>query len=141
MSTLLLTFLICGGLFAALVYSGKLSQPAYAHDRGHPRYECGDRCKQLRERMWGWYRTSGFRCIREHEASWHDPNAPYWGGVQADMNFQRAYGRGLEGGSYLRKWSTAERWPHFRQIHMAYRGHKARGFSPWPNTARICGLL
>jgi hypothetical protein len=59
----------------------------------------------------------------------------YYGGMQADLSFQRAYGR-----PYL-KWGTADRWPMWAQLHMAYNGWIARGWEPWPNTAKACGLL
>lgn len=98
-----------------------------------------DRCKNLRERMWDWYQTSGAECVREHEGSWRDPNPLYWGGFQANWDFH-GYGYGKRGASYRRRWGTADHWPKFRQIHMAWRGHNARGWSPWPNTSRICGL-
>jgi hypothetical protein len=58
----------------------------------------------------------------------------YYGGMQADLSFQRAYGR-----PYLR-WGTADNWPMWAQLHMAYNGWIARGWDPWPNTARECGL-
>ena len=34
-------------------------------------------------------------CIHRYEGSWVDPNAPYYGGLQMDMSFQRAYGWNL----------------------------------------------
>ena len=36
------------------------------------------------ERQW--------RCIQRYEGAWNDPNAPYYGGLQMDISFQRAYG-------------------------------------------------
>lgn len=75
-------------------------------------------------------------CIHRYEGSWTDPNAPYWGGLQADLSFQQAYGA-----EYYRRWGTADHWPVSAQLHMGYRGVMARGYSPWPNTARQCGLL
>jgi hypothetical protein len=90
----------------------------------------------LRERMWRWYRTSGAKCIREHEGAWTaNTGNGYFGGFQADRSFQRTYG-----GRYYRRWGTANRWPKWAQIHMAYRGHAARGWNPWPTTSQICGL-
>src|SRR5215471_18639237 len=31
-------------------------------------------------------------CIHRYEGSWTDPNAPFWGGLQMDESFQKAYG-------------------------------------------------
>ena len=76
-------------------------------------------------------------CIHRHEGAWTDPNAPYWGGLQMDLSFQQAYGRGL-----LRRKGTANRWTPLEQMWTAERAHRSgRGFYPWPNTARSCGLL
>jgi hypothetical protein len=76
-------------------------------------------------------------CIQRHEGAWTDPNGPYWGGLQMDLSFQRAYGRGLLG----RK-GTANRWTPLEQMWTAERAHRSsRGFSPWPKTAGSCGLL
>jgi hypothetical protein len=74
--------------------------------------------------------------VHEHEASWTDGGAPYYGGLQMDRNFMAAYGR-----RYLRRWGTADRWPVWAQLLAAERGRRARGWWPWPSTARMCGLL
>ncbi len=34
-------------------------------------------------------------CIHRYEGSWHDPGAPYYGGLQMDYAFQQTYGRWL----------------------------------------------
>ena len=52
-----------------------------------------------------------------------------------DLDFQRAYGR-----DYLRYFGTADRWPMSVQVAVAIRGYISRGFTPWPNTRRMCGL-
>src|SRR4029077_16153697 len=76
-------------------------------------------------------------CIHRFEGSWQDPAAPFWGGLQMDMSFQRRYG-----GEFLAAWGTADNWPPFVQLTVAMRAVLAgRGFGPWPNTARMCGLL
>ena len=76
-------------------------------------------------------------CIKRYEGRWTDPNAPYWGGLQMSMQFQRAFGRYL-----LRKKGTANRWKPAEQMWIAERALRAGlGFHPWPNTARRCGLL
>ena len=35
---------------------------------------------------------AGWLCIHRHEGPWNDPNAPYYGGLQMDIGFQRTYG-------------------------------------------------
>jgi Transglycosylase-like domain len=61
----------------------------------------------------------------------------YYGGLQMDLGFQRRYGREL-----LRRKGTADRWTRLEQMWVAERAYRAgRGFWPWPNTARACGLI
>lgn len=77
-----------------------------------------------------------FMCIHHYEGSWQDPNAPYWGGLQMDLTFQRTYG------PYpFKHKGTADHWTPLQQIWVAERAVPSRGFNPWPNTARDCGLL
>ena len=76
-------------------------------------------------------------CIHRYEGSWTDPNPPYYGGLQMDVGFQQTYGRGL-----LARKGTANHWTPLEQIWVAERAYASgRGFYPWPNTARACGLL
>lgn len=78
-----------------------------------------------------------FLCIHSYEGSWTDPNAPFYGGVQMDLGFQRTYG-----GWALAAFGTADHWPVSVQLATAIRAKvSGRGFFPWPNTARYCGLL
>jgi hypothetical protein len=80
---------------------------------------------------------AGWLCIQRHEGPWNDPNAPYYGGLQMDIGFQRTYGRRL-----LRRKGTADHWTPLEQMWVAERSHRSgRGFYPWPNTARSCGLI
>ena len=82
-------------------------------------------------------RMAAWLCIHRHEAAWNDPNPPYYGGLQMDISFQRAYGSDL-----LRRKGTANKWTPIEQIWVAERAYRSgRGFYPWPNTARYCGLL
>lgn len=74
-------------------------------------------------------------CIHRYEGSWADSGSPYWGGLQMDLSFQQAYG-----GWLLRHKGTADHWSPLEQIWVAERAARARGFSPWSNTARDCGL-
>lgn len=76
-------------------------------------------------------------CIHRYEGPWNDPNSPYYGGLQMDLQFQRTYGRYLLG-----KKGTANRWRPLEQMWTAEKARRSgRGFHPWPNTARRCGLL
>jgi hypothetical protein len=77
-----------------------------------------------------------FTCIHHFEGSWTDSGAPFWGGLQMDMGFQATYG-----GWLLRTKGTADHWTPLEQIWVAERAVPSRGFNPWPNTARYCGLL
>jgi Transglycosylase-like domain len=80
---------------------------------------------------------SAFLCIHRYEGAWSSNTGNgYYGGLQMDVAFQSRYG-----GDYLARWGTADRWPAWAQIHAAVRAYRSgRGFSPWPNTARACGL-
>jgi hypothetical protein len=76
-------------------------------------------------------------CIHRFEGSWTDPNAPFWGGLQMNLGFQSHYG-----GWLLRQKGTADHWTMWEQIWTAEKAiHSGRGFYPWPNTARYCGLI
>jgi hypothetical protein len=81
--------------------------------------------------------ASQWECIHRYEGSWTDGSAPYYGGLQMDLGFQSHYG-----GYLLRVKGTADHWTPQEQMWVAARAHRSgRGFSPWPNTARACGLL
>lgn len=75
-------------------------------------------------------------CIHRFEGAWSDPGAPYFGGLQMDRDFQRAYGR-----TYYRELGTAERWPPFVQVAVGLTAVlDGRGFGPWPVSRRRCGV-
>ena len=77
-------------------------------------------------------------CIHKYEGSWTDPNSPYYGGLQMDIDFQRAYGWRL-----LKFKGTADHWSPMEQMWVAEHARTTgnRGFFPWPLTARYCGLI
>lgn len=79
-----------------------------------------------------------FTCIHRHEGAWNaNTGNGYYGGLQMDSSFMRTYG-----GDYLTAWGTADNWPPAVQIAVAMRAYlSGRGFYPWPNTARMCGLI
>ena len=90
------------------------------------------RCSVRLERFEAWV------CIHRHEGAWNDSGDPYWGGLQMDRGFMLAYGRDMiarhHGG-------LADTWTPAEQIVVAERAYASRGFAPWPNTARRCGVL
>jgi hypothetical protein len=77
-------------------------------------------------------------CIHRYEGRWNaNTGNGYYGGLQMDVTFQRTYGAHL-----LWRKGTADRWTPLEQMWVAERAHRSgRGFHPWPNTARYCGLL
>jgi hypothetical protein len=76
-------------------------------------------------------------CIHRYEGSWTDDGAPYYGGLQMDLGFQSTYGSAL-----LHRKGTANNWTPLEQMWVAERAYSSgRGFYPWPNTARWCGLI
>ena len=78
-----------------------------------------------------------FLCIHAGEGSWtSNTGNGYFGGMQADLTFQRSYAPHL-----LARKGTANHWTMWEQLWMAERAWRVRGFSPWPRTARHCGLL
>ena len=80
---------------------------------------------------------SAWMCIHSYEGSWTDSGAPYYGGLQMDMEFQQTYGSEL-----LRTKGTANNWTPAEQMAVAEKAYASgRGFYPWPNTARYCGLI
>jgi hypothetical protein len=84
------------------------------------------------------YLTGAFACIHHFEGAWNaNTGNGYYGGLQMDIGFQSRYGS-----SYLRRWGTADNWPEWAQLDAAVRAYRSgRGFGPWPNTARACGLI
>ena len=81
---------------------------------------------------------SAWLCIHRYEGPWQaNTGKGYYGGLQMNIAFQRAYGPGL-----LRRKGTANRWTPLEQMWVAERAYRSgRGFSPWPNRARYCGLI
>jgi hypothetical protein len=80
---------------------------------------------------------SQWLCIHRYEGSWSDSGSPYYGGLQMDLTFQRHYG-----GYLLVRKGTAEHWTPLEQMWVAEHAYRSgRGYFPWPNTARYCGLI
>lgn len=80
---------------------------------------------------------SAWACIHRYEARWADDGDPYWGGLQMDRGFMWHYAP-----RFLLRRGLANRWTPVEQMWVAERAYRnGRGFYPWPNTARMCGLL
>lgn len=115
------------------------------HRRAHSNWQEARQARQAVRRAVGapygthWLERA-FLCLRSHEASWTGTDSAtgrtYFGGLQMDRTFQRTYG-----GEFYRAFGTADRWPISVQIAVGIRAYLAgRGFGPWPNTRRACGL-
>jgi hypothetical protein len=82
--------------------------------------------------------NSAFLCIHRYEGAWNSNTGNgYYGGLQMDIRFQSLYGA-----EFVHRWGTADNWPAWAQLIAATRAYQSgRGFYPWPNTARVCGLI
>jgi integrase len=87
--------------------------------------------------------VKGALCIHRYEGGWRaNTGNGYYGGMQMDHGFQRTYGTWL-----YRHVGTADRWTPHQQLTISFRayrgwkGYEGRGWYPWPNTARACGLI
>jgi hypothetical protein len=95
--------------------------------------------KRLLARYWSMLGSVGnWKCIHRFEGSWKDSGDPFWGGLQMDRQFQQTYGTDM-----LRAYGGyADRWHPYDQMIVAERARRSgRGYYPWPNTARYCGLI
>lgn len=89
----------------------------------------------------------GLLCVHTYEGPWNSATNPiYDGGLQMDDTFQRQYGSWA-----VRAFGPAYRWPVSVQLAVAIRAvvgdpadrspaGRPRGFGPWPNTRKPCGL-
>ena len=79
---------------------------------------------------------SAWTCLQSKEGSWQDAGDPYWGGLQMDRSFMRAYAP-----KHLLRRGWANTWTPLEQMWVAERAYASgRGFGPWPNTRRMCGI-
>jgi Transglycosylase-like domain len=83
-------------------------------------------------------RLRAWLCIHRHEGPWNaNTGNGYYGGLQMDRTFQRQYAP-----VFLRRKGLAHRWKPIEQIWVAERAYRSgRGYYPWPNAARACGLI
>lgn len=91
---------------------------------------------------------AGWLCIHSHEGSWTDSGDPYWGGLQMDRGFMETYGpdfirryKHIDGQGFANVWPDWVQMVAAERAFSGYGGHGGRGYGPWPNTARYCGLL
>ena len=76
-------------------------------------------------------------CIHSHEGAWNDNTGNgYYGGLQLNMEEMQTFSPHL-----LKRKGTANNWSDYEQIWGGERDRQVRGWSPWPQTARMCGLL
>jgi hypothetical protein len=123
--------------------------------RRSPVSYAAERSRSLAFRKWAWRLWSNradhhcgiagavgtmshWLCIHRYEGAWNaNTGNGFYGGLQMDYGFQRTYGAGL-----LRAKGTANNWTPLEQIIVAERARRSgRGYHPWPNAARLCGLL
>jgi len=93
------------------------------------------RAARLQYQRWYAAMLDKWGCIHRHEGAWDDPNPPHYGGLQFDDSFQQTYGP-----EFFRRWGDAGNWPIWAQLIAAERAYRTRGFGPWPNTRRMCGV-
>ena len=74
-------------------------------------------------------------CIHRHEGRWKDPVPPTTAACRWTWSSSPRTAREL-----LRAKGTADHWTPLEQMWVAERAYRERGFWPWPNTARYCGL-
>lgn len=114
---------------------GVLRHWRHVHQRTLTRYHAYMRRQHATPWPASWYIAA--LCVHSHEGAWNSNTGNgYYGGMQMDMSFQAAYGP-----EYLAAYGTADHWPVADQLHAAYRAWQSRGWTPWPNTAAMCGLL
>ena len=95
------------------------------------------RARHARHRAHNPPHERAWRCLQRYEGAWTDSSDPYWGGLQMDRSFMRAYAP-----RHLLRRGWANRWSAVEQMWVAERAIRAgRGFYPWPSTARACGLI
>ncbi|HYX83712.1 MAG TPA: hypothetical protein VE777_01975 [Gaiellales bacterium] len=83
----------------------------------------------------------GLLCIHSYEGAWTSVSATiptYYGGLQMDLSFEQTYGADVLA---YRGGANANEWPAHDQLMVGVRAYKVRGWTPWPNSAAMCGLL
>jgi len=77
------------------------------------------------------------RCIHLKEGPWRaNTGNGYFGGLQMSLRFQRVLAPEL-----VRRKGTADNWTAIEQMWVAERAvRRGYGFTPWPRSARVCGV-
>ncbi len=107
---------------------------------GYLRYLVG--VWNARSRVWYLYWRANYpklMCIHSREGAWNAYSpAGYYGGLQMDWSFMRAYGA-----DKLRKygWHDARYWTAGDQMAVGMRAVRVRGYWPWSTSASACGAL
>jgi hypothetical protein len=82
-------------------------------------------------------KLTAWTCIHQGEGAWN-ATGHYHGGLQMDWTFMRTYGRDM---LQRHAGKGAEAWTPREQIIVAQRAFvQGRGYNPWPQTSRACGL-
>jgi hypothetical protein len=80
---------------------------------------------------------TAWTCIHQGEGAWN-ATGYYHGGLQMDWPFMRTYGPDM---LHRHHGAGAEAWTPREQIIVAQRAFmQGRGYNPWPQTSRACGL-
>lgn len=128
-----------GGLSAALIQeNAALRRRASALQRELTRSHRWFRRAMRTDPLGVTFLERAFLCIHHGEGAWtSNTGNGYFGGLQMDRQFMATYGP-----EFVRAFGTADRWPRAVQVAVAIRAYlSGRGFRPWPNTARSCGVL
>jgi Transglycosylase-like domain len=73
-------------------------------------------------------------CVHSHEGSWTaNTGNGFYGGMQFMLSTWRS------SGGWRYAFYPHQATPH-EQLHVAYMLWRRAGWSPWPNTSRMCGL-
>lgn len=77
-------------------------------------------------------------CIHRYEGAWNAATGNgYYGGLQMDQSFMHSYAP-----ESARAKGSANNWTPLEQMWAAEKAYQSgRGYNPWPNTARYCGLI
>ncbi|MBX4197134.1 transglycosylase family protein [Candidatus Saccharibacteria bacterium] len=109
---------------------------ARAQLRLHQR-RLADAVQEIQKLTFPVWLQNAFLCIHRFEGAWtSNTGNGYYGGMQMDRRFMSTYGP-----EFVSQWGTADNWPVWAQLEASKRAYPTRGFTPWPNTARACGLL
>lgn len=111
------------------------------------RAKLADKLERLSAPRFNLGNVSHWLCIHRGEGAWNSNTGNgYYGGLQMNWSFMSAYGPKILGyasaAAMFAARGTADRWTPQEQMAVAeYARSSGRGYYPWPNTARACGLI